>query len=173
MPSWIRLQCTKAGFSFSPLVREAVGGGWSDALRSVVAWIASESRRSGPIDGSDASFKIAQRISCTLHRENARAFLNRAPEPLGPHVRSLGLSVLPSLSSRNSSSLVVFPGPVPGPAWYLVGVLPFFAQDLRVLCVTSGICSFLLSTLLAHRCFAGPSVFSCVACDDFVPLFGG
>ena len=87
-------QCTKGGFSFCPLVLEAVGGGWSDALRSVVAWIASESRRSGPIDGSDASFKIAQRISCTLHRENARAILKRAPEPLGPHVRSLGLSVL-------------------------------------------------------------------------------
>ena len=48
----------------------------------------------GPIDGSDASFKIAQRISCILHRENARAILKRAPEPLGPHVRSLGLSVL-------------------------------------------------------------------------------
>ena len=46
-------QWTKAGFSFCPLILEAVGGGWSDALRSVVAWIASESKRSGPIDGSD------------------------------------------------------------------------------------------------------------------------
>ena len=62
-------QCTQAGITFCPLVLEAVGGGWSDALRSVVAWIGSESKRSGPTDGSDASFKIAQRISCTLHRE--------------------------------------------------------------------------------------------------------
>ena len=87
-------QCTKAGITFCPLVLEAVGGGWSDALRSVVAWIASESKRSGPTDGSDASFKIAQRISCTLHRENARAILKRAPEQLGSHCRSLGMSVL-------------------------------------------------------------------------------
>ena len=68
----------------------------------------------------------------------------------------------PSLSSRNSSSLVVFPGPVPGLAWFLVVVLSFFAQDLRVLCVTSGTCSFFffsqnpsctLLALLALPCF--------------------
>ena len=76
------------------LVLEAVRGGWSDALRSVVAWIASESKRSGPIDGSDASFKIAQRISCTIHWENARAILKRALEQMGTHCRSLGMSVL-------------------------------------------------------------------------------
>ena len=29
-------QCAQAGISFCPLVIEAVGGGWSDALRSVV-----------------------------------------------------------------------------------------------------------------------------------------
>ena len=51
-------------------------------------------KRSGPIDGSDASFKVAQRISCTLHRENARAILKRAPEQMGSHCRSLGMSVL-------------------------------------------------------------------------------
>ena len=116
-------QCTKAGFSFCPLILEAVGGGWSDALRSVVAWIASESKRSGPIDGSDASFKITQRISCTLHRENARAILKRAPEPLGSIV---GPSVCRSSWSRNSrNSSVVVPGPGPGPGLgRLVGVLP-------------------------------------------------
>ena len=56
-------------------------------------WIASESKRSAPVSGSDASFKIAQRISCTLHRENARAILKRAPEQTGSHCRSLGLSL--------------------------------------------------------------------------------
>ena len=72
-------QCAQAGFTFCPLVWEAVGGGWSDALRSV-AWIASESKRSAPVSITDASIKIAQRISCTLHRENGRAILKRAPE---------------------------------------------------------------------------------------------
>ena len=38
-------QCTQAGVSFCPLVIEAVGGGWSDSLRSVVSWIDSESKR--------------------------------------------------------------------------------------------------------------------------------
>ena len=66
-------QCAQAGISFCPLVIEAVGSGWSDSLRSVVACIASESNRCSPVRHSDASFKIAQRISCTLHRENAQA----------------------------------------------------------------------------------------------------
>ena len=69
-------QYSQAGITFGPLVLEAVEGGWSDALGSAGAWIGSESKRCGPISGSDASFKIAQRISCTLHRENARAILN-------------------------------------------------------------------------------------------------
>ena len=75
-------------------VIEAVGGGWSDALRSVVSWIASESNRSSSAGHSDASFKIAQRISCTLHRENARAILKRAPEQTGPPGSSLSVSLL-------------------------------------------------------------------------------
>ena len=87
-------QCAQVGVSFCPLVIEAVGGGWSDYLRSVVAWIASESNRCSPVRHSDASFKIAQRISCTLHRKNARAILKRAPEQSGTHSCSLGLSLL-------------------------------------------------------------------------------
>ena len=70
------------GATFCPLVLEACGGGWSQALRNVVAWIASESRMArGPTAGSptDISLRSAQRISCTLHRENARAVLRRSP----------------------------------------------------------------------------------------------
>ena len=87
-------ECAQAGISFCPLVIEAVGGGWSDSLRSVVAWIASESNRCSPVRRSDASFKIVQRISCALHRENARAILKRAPEETGSHCCSLGISLL-------------------------------------------------------------------------------
>ena len=70
------------GATFCPLVLEACGGGWSQAFRSVVAWIASESHMArGPTAGSstDISLRIAQRISCTLHRENAHAILRRSP----------------------------------------------------------------------------------------------
>ena len=71
-----RHSSTQVGIAFCSPVLEPVGGRWSDALRSVVAWVADECKRSGPPIGStDASFKIAQRISCTLHRENARAIL--------------------------------------------------------------------------------------------------
>ena len=87
-------QCAQAGISFCPLVIEAVAGGWSDALRSDVYWITCESDRCSPVRGSDASFKIAQRISCALHRENARAILKRASEQTGSHCCSLGLSLL-------------------------------------------------------------------------------
>ena len=87
-------QCVQAGISFCPLVIEAVGGGWSDALQSVVCWIASESNLFSPVSRSDASFKIAQRISCTFHSENARAIFKRAPEKSGSHCCSLGLSLL-------------------------------------------------------------------------------
>ena len=73
------------GATFCPLVLEACGGGWSQAFRSVVAWISSESRtaRGHATDAPrDISLRIAQRISCTLHRENARAILRRSPGPV-------------------------------------------------------------------------------------------
>ena len=48
----------------------------------VVAWIASESRTARGLSTvlpRDTSLRIAQRISCTLHRANARAILRRSP----------------------------------------------------------------------------------------------
>ena len=62
-------QCSQAGISFCPLVLEAAGGGWSDSLRSVVSGIVSESKLSvAPTQASRS-----RRISCTVHRENARS----------------------------------------------------------------------------------------------------
>ena len=48
------------------------------------AWISTESRTTRGLASStpsDISLRIAQRISCTLHRENARAILRRSPGP--------------------------------------------------------------------------------------------
>ena len=87
-------QCSQAGIHFCPLVLEAVGGGWSEALRAVVSWIASESNRHSSTSHSDTSFKIAQRISCALHQENARAILKRAPEQAVSSGSSLSLCLL-------------------------------------------------------------------------------
>ena len=87
-------QCSQAGIHFCPLVLEAVGGGWSEALRAVVSWIASESNRHSSLSHSDTSFKIAQRISCALHQENARAILKRAPEQAVSSGSSLSLCLL-------------------------------------------------------------------------------
>ena len=71
--------CTAAGFRFIPLVVEAHGGGWDVGLGSAVAWIARSAESLGHDKESSASIRIAQRIACSLQRENARAMLRRMP----------------------------------------------------------------------------------------------
>ena len=76
-------QVAALGATFRPLVLEACGGGWSPALREVIAWVSTESRAMRGLVGDtpqDVSVRIAQRISCTLLRESACAVLRRAPE---------------------------------------------------------------------------------------------
>ena len=101
--SWIRLRFSSSGTQQVPvvpisvssadlLVLEAVGGAWSGALRLVVAWVASETECSA-VWVLSIGLPIAQRISFTLHMENARAIPARAPELGAPHVK-LGLLVL-------------------------------------------------------------------------------
>ena len=73
----------RPGCTLRPLVLEACGGGWSPALREVIARVSTESlalRGSVGDTPRDVSLRIAQRISCTLQRENARAVLRRAPQ---------------------------------------------------------------------------------------------
>ena len=76
------------GRTWGQICPACLGGFWGgegeegEGPRAVVAWIASESRTAlGPSTDlpRDTSFRIAQRISCTLHQENARAILRRSP----------------------------------------------------------------------------------------------
>ena len=79
--------------TFCPLVLEACGRGWSEALREVVAQISSGSRASRGVSVGmprDTSLRIAQRISCILHGENAPAILRRFPEAVNGSAGSVG-----------------------------------------------------------------------------------
>ena len=73
--------CESEGFVFTPMVLEAHSGGLSPTFRSAVDWIAKRQATCQHEDPEFVSLKIAQRISCTLHRENARAILRTAGAP--------------------------------------------------------------------------------------------
>ena len=76
--------CRAAGFLFVPMVLEAHAGSLSGTARGMLDWIA---RRAAAAEGEvfgTVSLKIAQRISCALHRENARAVLRRTSVPDEP-----------------------------------------------------------------------------------------
>ena len=77
-------RCREAGFQFQPMVLEAHGGSWSPSARRVLDWIAQQGAASQGESAQVVGLKIAQRLSCVLHRENARAILRRiarAPAP--------------------------------------------------------------------------------------------
>ena len=71
-------ECEEAGFEFVPLVFEAHGGAGSPASRALFDWISKAQATNLFEDAASVSLRIAQRISCTLHRENARAILRRS-----------------------------------------------------------------------------------------------
>ena len=69
--------CRDADITFIPMVVEAHGGGWGSESRRAFAVLA---RRSAEAQGEDAAVladRMAQRHSVSLHRENARAILQR------------------------------------------------------------------------------------------------
>ncbi len=70
--------CEAAAFKFVPLVVEADSGGWSPLTRATFDWISRIQAASHHEDAASVSLRIAQRISCTLHKENARAILRRS-----------------------------------------------------------------------------------------------
>ena len=75
--------CKDAGFAFCPMVVEAHAGGWSPLARAKFDWLARVQAASHHEDPSVVSLRIAQRISCALQAENARAILQRTVGPSG------------------------------------------------------------------------------------------
>jgi hypothetical protein len=76
-------QCREQGFEFQPLVVETHGGGWSFVLRRLVGDVAKRQREVSLDGQGEASLRIAQRLSVSIHAENARAILQRTPCPEG------------------------------------------------------------------------------------------
>ena len=70
-------RCADVGITFIPMVVEAHGGGWGREARRAFAILA---QRVADATGEAAAIvadRHAQRLSITLHRENARAVLRR------------------------------------------------------------------------------------------------
>ena len=70
-------KCQVAGFSFLPLVFEAHGGGWGTQARKTLGFIGHQSAAIGEWCPEGTPLRLAQRVSCSLHRETARAILRR------------------------------------------------------------------------------------------------
>ena len=76
--------CKQAGFKFTPLILEAHGGGWSPLARKVIDTIAKAQSAAWQEGQEHSSLRIAQRISISLQRENARVVLRRLVPPIAP-----------------------------------------------------------------------------------------
>ena len=72
-------QCQAQGITFIPMVVEAVGSAWGQVARGVWSELAKTSALATGELQTDASCAIwlLQRLSMTLHRENARSCLKR------------------------------------------------------------------------------------------------
>ena len=63
------------------MVIEAHSGGWGKTARQVLDAVAKHVSAVRYTEPDAESLSIAQRLSCSLHRENARAVLRRLQEP--------------------------------------------------------------------------------------------
>ena len=77
-------ECEHAGFKFTPMVLESLGGGWSPLARSILDRLAKAQSAAWHEGQEPSSLRIAQRISITLQRETARAVLRRLAIPQPP-----------------------------------------------------------------------------------------
>ncbi len=83
--------CEAQGFVFSPIVIEAHSGAWSPAARKLFDFITEKAAAASSTytKAEHESLRFAQRLSVTLHRENARAIARRMAE-VPPMVRDDG-----------------------------------------------------------------------------------
>ena len=72
--------CRNSGFTFMPMILEGHGGAWSPAARRVCDFIERNQTAAWNEGQESTSKKLAQRVSCSLQRENARATLRRMVE---------------------------------------------------------------------------------------------
>ena len=75
-------KCRAEGLTFTPVIFEAHGGGWGVEARRVLARIAAAQTSRGAWCAQGHSLRIAQRVSSSLHRDNARAVLLRLAGPV-------------------------------------------------------------------------------------------
>ena len=74
-------KCVAAGFSFVPIVFEAHGGGWGAQTRKTLGFIGHQLMAAGDWCPEGPPLRLAQRVSCSLQRETARAILRRLALP--------------------------------------------------------------------------------------------
>ena len=72
--------CNRPGFCFTPMVIDAHGGGMGKDFRTVIDAIGKQAATVSGLRSDLQSLIIAQRISATLQRENARTILRRRVE---------------------------------------------------------------------------------------------
>ena len=70
-------RCNANNLTFIPLVSEAHSGAWGNPAKTVINFIAQHTSAIHSESKDAASLMIAERLSSTLHRENARAILKR------------------------------------------------------------------------------------------------
>lgn len=74
--------CKHAGLVFTPMVIEAHSGGWGRVARQTLDAIAKRAGACWRGEAEVESLRIAQRLSCSLHKETARAILRRLQDPV-------------------------------------------------------------------------------------------
>ena len=83
-------QVASLGATICPLVLEAYGGGWSQALQGVVAWISSEPRTdqiaSRNVHGPAGIFCPSSDLSATIHVPSSHTFFAACAIPRIPSV---------------------------------------------------------------------------------------
>ena len=72
--------CSHHGFRFVPMVVESHSGSWGKEARQMFATIAKHAAITCTETCEPSSLTLVQRLSVTLHRENARAIVRRMQE---------------------------------------------------------------------------------------------